>query len=125
MNNFSEITAIDTAGQLTVELKTVVHGRCIHWTMLNEHTVESSQAVLKFDLFSPIVLKINLIWFKEGTSGVEIQSLKVNGLEIMPRYQHLASKSTNYIDQLGLWSLEIPSPFYTWYHGISGQGFIA
>ena len=30
-----------------------------------------------------------------------------------------------YIDKKGIWTFEIPDSFYTWYHQISGQGFIA
>jgi hypothetical protein len=63
--------------------------------------------------------------FTEGSSGVEVELFAVNDFEILPRYKHLASIPTNYIDKLGRWHLEIPSPFYTWYHEVSGQGWIA
>jgi hypothetical protein len=51
--------------------------------------------------------------------------LAINGLEVLPKYQHLATRPTNYIDRLGLWRMEIATPFYIWYHEITGQGWIA
>lgn len=38
----------------------------------------------------------------------------VDGIEILPRYQHLAQDNV----------LIINEPFYTWYHRISGQGWL-
>ena len=38
----------------------------------------------------------------------------VDGIEILPRYQHLAQDNT----------LTINEPFYAWYHQISGQGWL-
>lgn len=40
-------------------------------------------------------------------------------------FAHLATTPTNYIDNVGTWSLHIPSSFYTWYHNVSGSGWIA
>ena len=38
----------------------------------------------------------------------------VNGLEVLPKYSHLAQNDI----------LRIPAPFYTWYHEVSGQGWL-
>lgn len=38
----------------------------------------------------------------------------VDGIEILPRYRHLAQDN----------DLIINEPFYTWYHRISGQGWL-
>lgn len=38
----------------------------------------------------------------------------VDGIEILPRYQYLAQDN----------ALKINEPFYTWYHQISGQGWL-
>jgi hypothetical protein len=125
MNNFSDITAIDTAGQLSIGLQLQFHGNTESLITLNGHVVGNNSFNLEIDLFDPIKLSIDLLSFDEGTSGIEIQSLIVNGLEVLPKYQHLASKPTNYIDQLGIWTFKIPPPFYVWYHLTSGQGWIA
>ena len=38
----------------------------------------------------------------------------VDGVEILPKYRHLAVNSR----------LTIPEPFYRWYHRVSGQGWL-
>jgi hypothetical protein len=41
-------------------------------------------------------------------------SVSIDGIEILPRYQHLAENSV----------LTIAEPFYCWYHRVSGQGWL-
>ena len=41
-------------------------------------------------------------------------TVTVDGIEILPRYQHLAVNGR----------LTIPVPFYQWYHDVSGQGWL-
>ena len=38
----------------------------------------------------------------------------VDGIEVLPRYQHLANNNT----------LQISEPFYQWYHRVSEQGWL-
>jgi hypothetical protein len=47
------------------------------------------------------------------TFGVD-DIVTVDGIEILPRYRHLAD--------LGV--LSISEPFYCWYHRVSGQGWL-
>lgn len=125
IKTFSDLTAIDTQHKLIVGLQLQKHGQTKSIVKLNDYVIAADQIRFEFDLFDPIKLEIELLDFAEGTSGIEIVNFNVNGLEVLPKYQHLASKPTNYIDFLGVWSFQIPSPFYIWYHQISGQGFIA
>lgn len=124
IKNFSNVTAIDTARKLKINLKLTRHGRTVSRVNLNGFEIYVDEVNFEFDLFDPIQLKINLQEFDEGTSGIEV-GLTVNGLEVLPKYQHLARCPTNYIDKLGVWKMDIPANFYIWYHAISGQGFIA
>lgn len=41
-------------------------------------------------------------------------TVTVDGIEILPKYQYLA------VDN----KLTIPEPFYRWYHRVSGQGWL-
>ena len=41
-------------------------------------------------------------------------SVTVDGIEILPKYQHLAVNG----------KLTITEPFYRWYHRVSGQGWL-
>jgi hypothetical protein len=123
--NFSVVTDIETVHALKVEIEYKTHGNCIAYVMLNDYRIHHPNAMISVNLFDPIQLRINLLEFTEGNSGLEIVKFAVNGLEILPKYRHLANKSTTYIDTYDEYVLEIPSPFYTWYHEISGQGWIA
>ncbi len=125
IKNFSDLTGIDTQRKLVVDLCLQKHGYTKSLVKLNGFVVNVDKITFEIDLFDPINLEIELFEFTEGSSGIEIQALTVNGLEVMPKFQHLASSPTNYIDKLGKWYLEIPAPFYVWYHQISGQGWIA
>lgn len=126
IQNFSDLTAIETVHALNIELRYRVHGRCLATISINDNWfVESSPANISINLFDPISIRINLLDFDEGSSGIEIEYFGINGLEVLPKYQHLASRPTNYIDKIGEWSLEIPAPFYVWYHQVTGQGWIA
>lgn len=41
-------------------------------------------------------------------------SVTVDGIEILPKYQHLAKGNALIVDE----------PFYQWYHRVSGQGWL-
>ena len=41
-------------------------------------------------------------------------TVSVDGIEILPRYQHLVENGV----------LNIAEPFYQWYHRVSGQGWL-
>lgn len=125
MKNFLDITAIETANALNVDLQYRVHGRCVFSVSVNDYYFEAGFGKVSVDLFDSITIKVDLLDFDEGTSGVEIDKFNINGLEILPKYQHLSSNKKCYIDKLGTWYFEIPCPFYTWYHQITGCGWIA
>jgi hypothetical protein len=40
--------------------------------------------------------------------------LRVDGIEVLPRYRHLANDNT----------LQISEPFFQWYHKVSEQGWL-
>ena len=124
IKTFSDITAIDTKSTVKVNLKLTRHGHTVSRVRLNQIDIYVDQTTFEFDLFDPVNLEIDLQDFNEGSSGIEVE-LNINGINVLPKYQHLASCPTNYIDQLGVWKMTIPSNFYMWYHTISGQGFVA
>jgi hypothetical protein len=50
----------------------------------------------------------------DNLSLVAHKPTSINGIEILPKYDYLA------VDGV----LDIPGPFYTWYHSVSGQGWL-
>jgi hypothetical protein len=124
IQTFSDITAINTQRKLTVDLSVTRYGQTDSFVKLNGFIINVDKITVELDLFDPVNLDVNLVEFAEGTSGLDV-SLTVNGLEVLPKYQHLSSNKKCYIDTLEPWSYKIPSNFYVWYHNITGQGWIA
>ena len=120
IHNFSNATAIDPEQQLTITYRQRRHGTTQCRVTLNGHALSWDLATVRVGLFDDIKLDVEVV---SGT--LEIVEFLVNGLEVLPCYQHIASSGKNYLDQPGTWHLHIPAPFYTWYHSISGQGWIA
>lgn len=125
MKNFSDITAIDTKRKLVVEVALRKDGQQTSQVTFNGELIEDDQFSFELDLLDPIKLEIKLLEFTEGTSGIEVVYFRVNGINLFPRYRRVTNKDATYIDFYDTWVLDIPSPFYTWYHEISGQGWIA
>jgi hypothetical protein len=122
MKTFSDLTAIDTKNKLKLAATVLVHGRIDYQFTVNGSILGTVQC---FDLLDTIHLECCVNDLDVGHSGIEIISLTVNDLQILPLYLHMANPQTSYIDKIGVWQLTIPSPFYTWYHTLTGQGWIA
>lgn len=123
IRTFSEILDIDTQDQLQVRLVIVPHGSIHYRLRLNGHLICDSATTHTFDLLSSIHLKC--LVFEPNGGAVEIKLLSVNGTEVLPKYQHLATPPTAWIDQAGTWEFTTHVPFYPWFHAISGQGWVA
>lgn len=123
INNFSNILDINTANQLQVRMILQTHGQIEYDLQLNEHKITGLDQEIFLDLFSPISLVCSVTNVNNG--AVEIKGFTVNKQEILPVYQHLANPPVAWIDKTGIWRMDIPAPFYTWYHEISGQGWVA
>jgi hypothetical protein len=123
MNRFLDLLDISTKQQLCVELTICCHGYTVADIAVNNLTVEESYTLAYLDLLDPVNLTVNLRDFEQGHSAIEIVDFCINGFEVLPRYLHLASRPTNYIDQPGVWQFNIDN-FYNWRHGVSGQGWL-
>jgi len=121
--NFSTALDINTARGLEVRLELRNHGNIEYRFRINGHLVLDPDTTWYFDLLSPIHLHC-LVSASNG-AALEIAKFTVNGLEVLPLYQHLAQPGRTWLDQEGVWDLVIPKPFYPWYHEISGQGWVA
>ena len=121
MKNFLELQ--DTKSELAVSVQLKIHGTVEYYASINRiQFIDRTEITVP--LHSEIVLIVQLQEFEQGSSGIEIEKFTVNGLEILPKYLHLADPPTNYIDEYGLWRFAIPAHFYSWYHNITGQGWL-
>jgi hypothetical protein len=123
IKTFSDILDIDTRDQLQVRLVIEPHGS-VHYRMrLNGHLISDLDTTYNLSLFSVVKLRCEI--FDTSPGAVEIKLLSINGQEVLPKYQHLATPPTAWIDQPGSWEFFIDKSFYPWFHAISGQGWVA
>lgn len=115
MKNFSEVTDINTADQLAIHIELAKHDDPVYSFTVNG---KENVGTLYIDLLSPIHFKCLV-----QSGAVNIVQITVNGHEVMPLYQHVANPTTSWVTTK--WELQIQQPFYTWYHKITGQGWIA
>lgn len=73
-------------------------------------------------LTEPIEISIQMI-DRQHPNAVEVE-LTIDGYKILPKYQHLASPQTCYIDSNDIWLFSVDN-FYPWLHEQTGQGWIA
>ena len=115
MKNFYEVTVIDVNDQLQVEIELIKHNDPDFTFTVNGTPYQST---MYFGLLDQICFDCKIT-----TGAVEVAKITINGLEVLPIYQHLAEPATNWITTD--WEFTVPAPFYPWYHKITGQGWIA
>jgi hypothetical protein len=115
MKNFYEVTVIDIDNKLEVDVELIKHDNPDFAFTVNEIPYQSK---MYFGLLDQICFSCKI-----SNGAVEVARITINGKEVLPIYQHLARPATNWITTD--WKFNIPSPFYAWYHEITGQGWIA
>lgn len=118
IQNFSQLTAIDTHNKIKVKVALKVFDGAHYELLINNQIVTD---VFEADLLDQIDIIIN-----KTTQGlVDIASITINDNEIMPLHLNYAEPATNRLTSEVTWHLSIKPNFYTWYHNALGQGFIA
>lgn len=128
MKNFLEATDIKSKLTPDIELMLTPNEQCVCVAQINGRVVhdgllDSYKSILVkgYSIDGPI--DINIVTTRVHPEAVQVKVV-IDGLEIIPKYQHLATPPTDYLDFNGQWSLHIPN-FYPWYHTVTGQGWIA
>ena len=83
--------------------------------------IADHQLWVSVPLDQPLDISIQLI-DRQHPDALEV-SLTVDGHEVLPKYQHLTSQQTCYIDSNDVWQFNIDN-FYPWWHKQTGQGWI-
>jgi|688.fasta_scaffold152451_3 hypothetical protein len=126
MKNFSEATAIKPNLKLVVSLTLDPIGQPTSLVKINGARVFDSKlirtTVITHEIELEDYLDLSIQIYRNHPDAVQVY-LTIDGVEILPKYLHLALPSTNYLDQSGIWVFRIPS-FYPWLHEITGQGWI-
>jgi len=124
IQNFSDLTVIDTSEFLEVRVTLRVHGEVKFEFSVNSDVFNTGTFSSRYPIDTLFTFRCNVSELSQG-SAVEIVSVTVNDKKFLPIYLHLATPQTSYINFTGLWEFKIDRPFYPWYHDITGQGWIA
>lgn len=125
IQSFSDLTDIDTSERLEVAVRLIRHGNVEYRFSINGDEFTSTEFRKKCPLTGPLILRCEIKNFIEGSGAVEIDSVTVNGNQILPIYLHHGIPQTSYFNTSRPWEFRIDIPFYVWYHNITGQGWIA
>jgi len=117
MKTFYDITTIDCKNKLRVSVVLKEHQNPEYLFTVN-HILVKNQSVIYLDLLQPINFHCQV-----QNGAVEILTITINDKQVMPLYLHLSNPPTSWITDI--WMLDIPGPFYPWYHQITGQGWTA
>lgn len=125
IQTFSDLLAIDHTQMLDVRVVLRANGDIKYQFKVNNDLVSSTDWSKKYPLRTPLTFSCEISEFVPNHSGVDIVSVSVDGIEILPLYAGRATPPVNYLSFNGTWTFKISEPFYVWYHTISGQGWIA
>jgi hypothetical protein len=89
----------------------------------------------KVELTNSIEIEISMMgkeYSQAQETAVIIESVNIDGFEIVPDWTHLAVYNsergvqgpTSYLGINGSWQLTIDRPFYQWRHRVTGQGWL-
>ena len=129
MKNFSDARAIKPNLTLKMILDLEAVDLCTCQIKINGQLefygdlVGKNTFIKHLPLTDPVGVSIT-IHNRQHPQAVIVNSIYIDGHEIMPKYLNQANPPTNYLDFTGTWTLNIPN-FYPWHHEITGQGWIA
>jgi len=129
MKNFSEATVIRSELDLHVSMILAPVAGCSCNVMVNGLILHQDSLIYPITLDTYVALTDKIIieitvQNRQHPQAVIVSDIRIDGYEIMPKYQSLANPPTNYLDKNGTWTFKIPN-FYPWLHEQTGQGWIA
>lgn len=142
MKTFSDLLDTDQSVTLSITLDVISNNGYPAATIrVNDMITDfiqltaKSKVWWKLDLHQPIDIEIimhNKEYDEHKETAVIIESISVDGFEIVPNWTHLAEYNsergpqgpTSYLGFNGSWRLNIDQPFYRWRHRVTGQGWL-
>ena len=139
MKTYSDLQDIDSRLNLVIELepvgnptvKIIINDKEYDYTQLDSSIIINDYLLL-MDLINIDIIMSNKHYTLEYETAVIIKRLSVDDIELIPRYDYLATyindhdnnNPTSYLGFNGKWTLTIDRPFYHWLHEHSGQGWL-
>jgi hypothetical protein len=142
MKNFSELLATNLSIDIELVLRPVIDNGAPHVEVVIDGKQIYSHVMLKSTVFCVSTLLLNPVdisitmsgkqYSVEQETAVVIESLKVDGFDLVPRYldqvQYAHDQGQGpagaYIGFNGHWQLKHEIPFYQWKHTATGQGWL-
>lgn len=138
MKTYSDLQAIDRRLQLNLTLDPVgtpefsVTVGSLHADGKLFKSVDINTDLDLLQSFSIQIELKNKIYDSAHETAVIISSCQIDGIDLVPRFDHLATyhndhncnDPTHYLGFNGKWTLTIDRPFYQWLHQVSGQGWL-
>jgi hypothetical protein len=138
MKNYSDLQAIDSELHCHVELEPVNTPEVvviINGVYGGGKLFKSVVFDVSINLLQPFTIEIELknkIYTTEYETAVIIKQLQIDGIDLVPRLDYLATyrndhdnnDPTSYLGFNGKWTLTIDRPFYHWLHEHTGQGWL-
>jgi hypothetical protein len=126
MKNFCEATVIRPNLSLDLHLICDPVDKVTAKILLNDEVLHDAEVNTRLEWHRSISLLERVcaeVTVNRKHPGALCISLTIDGLEILPLYQFHACPPTCYLDTNSIWRFEIDN-VYTWYHNVSGQGWI-
>jgi hypothetical protein len=130
MKNYSELRA--TKQQLNVLVSITSVGKVGYTLLVNDKVSESNFLHPLLEPISFAVVVNGKDYAVDSTSLVTIESLNIDGIELIPKFNHLteytndqqSGLTTNCLGFNGTWKFNIDRPFYQWLHQVTNQGWL-
>lgn len=120
MKTYSEVTATSALVRIELELSSNVE-----YTASINGIKKSGNVICHWvPLTKPFAIEVELL---SADSNILIKQITVDNIEVVPKFDQLATymgSPTNYMDQVGKWTLTFDRPFYQWLHQATGQGWL-
>ena len=142
MKNFFDLPDTDPTVTVVIKLSVIAdNGFPGALVRVNQEVIEyprllkSVEHVFEVPLNDTIEIEIAMIdklYSQDKETAVVIDSVLLDGFEIVPRWTHLAIYDSErgvqgpaaHLGVNGSWKLTIDRPFYQWRHQVTGQGWL-
>jgi hypothetical protein len=138
MNNYSELTGINPWLHCYLELEPVGTPEVaviIDSVYGGGKLFKSAVFDANIDLLKPFEIQIELInkeYHANPQTGVTINRLQIDGIDLIPKFDYLAvydndynnHSPTHHLSFNGKWTLTFDRPFYQWLHQATKQGWL-
>lgn len=142
MNQFLDLLATDFSLPVKIAVEPIADNGpptatviCNGSVLYNGVLEKRNELATSVDLLDPIHISVEMSgknYSAEKETAVLIKSIQIDGFELVPYWSHLAqyhnerhnTGPTSYLGFNGIWTLEIPEPFYRWRHRVTGKGWL-